>query len=145
MIDEMVESTLDLVVAGTIDAIGADVQAWYKRIEQTSYAAPIANEWAKGKQLIQKLYQVIGGIDAEAHYTPATSNLDILLQSVKEAPQVFGEAVGSVAKEAGKVAGNAAGGIFSGLGVSGTITLIVILGVVVLVLKKGTIVGRLLG
>ncbi len=131
--------------AHELNLAGSAVQAWYDRIASMSYAAPIANEWVKGKPLIQKLYQVIGGIEAEAHYTPTTSNLDILLQSVKESPQVFGEAVGSVTKEAGKVVGNAAGGIFSGLGVSGTITLVVILGVVALVLKKGTIVGRLLG
>lgn len=123
----------------------AAVQTWYKRIESVSYAASIANEWSKGRPLIQKLYQVVGGIEAEASYHPQTSNADILLTSIKESPQVFGQAVGSVAKEAGKVVGNAAGGIFAGLGVSGTLTLIVILAGVLFVLKRGTLVGRLLG
>jgi hypothetical protein len=128
-----------------LDLARADVQTWYARIAETSYAAPIANEWATGRLKIQRLYQVIGGLEAEAHYTPQTSNVDILLQSVKEAPQVFGSAVGSVTKEAGKVVGSAAGGILSGLGVSGTITVVLVLVGVVVFLKRGTIVGRLLG
>jgi len=137
----------DRAAAGrkALDLANANLTAWYKRIEQVSYAAAIDNEWTKGRPLVLQVYQAIAGIEGEANYVPQTSNADILLLSLKEAPGIVGAAVGEVTKEAGKVAGNAVGGIFSGLGISGTLTLVVILAAVVLFLKRGTLLGRLLG
>jgi hypothetical protein len=127
-----------------LNIVRGELERWYKQIERVSAAAPFATEWAAGRDKVQRAYVVIAGIEGTAHYTPQTSNLDILLTSIKEAPAVFGQAVGTVAKEAGKTAGNVAGGIFSGLGISGTLGLVVVLVVVLVVLTKGTVIGRVM-
>lgn len=132
-----------------LDGARVALEQWYRTIEKVSAAAPFNQEWSKGRKLVERCYIVIAGIEAEANHTPQTSNLSILATSIAEAPRVFvssvGKAAGTVAKEAGSVVGSAAGGILSGLGLSGTVTLLVLaLGVLVFV-KRGTIFGRLLG
>jgi hypothetical protein len=129
----------------TLDKRREPLERWYRDIEQVSAAAPFKNDFVAKRSLILGTYVDISGIEGEAHYKPVTSNVDILLTSIQEAPAVFGKAVGAVAKEAGKTAGTLAGGIFSGLGISGTIGLVVVLAVIALVVTRGTIIGRLLG
>lgn len=135
----------EAIAKRTLDGKRGDLERWYKEIAGVSASAPFAYDWSQKRRLVESAYIAIAGIEGEAHYKPVTSNLDILLTSITEAPKVFGQAVGSVAKEAGKTAGSVAGGIFSGLGVSGTLGLVVVLAVIALVLTRGTILGRLLG
>jgi hypothetical protein len=155
LLDELPD---DRARAGKTELTGARValEEWYRSIEKVSAAAPFNNEWPKGRKLVERAYIVIAGIEAEANHIPQTSNLQILGQSLAEAPAVFtaavgkvaketGKVVGTVAKEAGQAAGAAVGGIFSGLGLSGTVTLLLIGLVVLAVLKRGTLVGAILG
>jgi hypothetical protein len=132
-----------------LDDARTQLQQWYKKIEKVSAAAPFANEWSTHRKLVERCYIAIAGVEGTAQHVPQTSNLQILGQSIAEAPALFvaqvGKAAGSVAKEAGAVVGSAAGGIFSGLGLSGTVTLLLIAAGVVLFLKRGTLIGRLLG
>jgi hypothetical protein len=104
--------------------------------------APYKADFSAKRRLIEKAYIDIAGIEGEANYKPSTSNLDILLTSLREAPKVFGEAVGTVAKELGGAAGSLAGGIVKGLGFGGMFGLLLVVAVIVLVVTKGTIIGR---
>lgn len=122
---------------------------FYRTIEKMSAQAEIRETFhagpSSGRKLIEGLYITIGGIEAAANHKPQTSNLQILAASIAEAPAVFGQAVGAAAGEVGKVAGGAAGGILAGLGISGTLTLAVVAIVILLVVTRGTILGRLFG
>lgn len=120
------------------------LESWYRQIATMSGSAPYEAGWATNRHKVFTAYSVIAGIEGEASYKPVTSNASILLTSIREAPGVFGEAVGTVAKQVGKTAGNVAGGVFSGLGVTGTIGLVVVLAVVVMVITRGTVIGRVM-
>lgn len=134
---------------GELDSARQALEAWYGQIKTVSSAAPFQSEWSTKRRLIERAYIVIGGIEAEAGHRPSTSNLAILEQSIVEAPAVLTKAVGkaaaNVSKEAGKVVGGAAGGILSGLGLSGTVSVLLIVAVVVVALKRGSILGRIFG
>lgn len=140
---DMLPSDRRAIAKRTLDGARQPLEAWYRAIEQVSAAAPFANDWSAKRRLVERAYIEIAGIEGEANHVPATSNLDILLTSLKEAPKVFGQAVGSVAKEVGATAGSVAGGVFKGLGFGGTLGLLVVVAVVVLVLTRGTVLGLL--
>jgi hypothetical protein len=135
----------EAIAKRTLDTDRSGLEKWYRDIAGVSGAAPFENDWSAKRNLVSRAYVDIAGIEGEANYQPQTSNLDILLTSVKEAPKVFGQAVGTVAKEAGATAGAVAGGVFRGLGVTGTLGLLLVVAVIVLVVMRGTIVGRLFG
>ena len=138
---------------GELDAARVALETWYANIKGVSGAAPFANEWAtKGRKLVERCYIAVAGVEGQAKHVPQTSNLQILATSLAEAPAVFtqavGKAAGTVAKEAGSVVGSAAGGILSGLGISGTLTMVVIgLGVFAFYRRASlpALLGRLLG
>jgi hypothetical protein len=140
---DMLPSDRRTIAKRTLDGVRQPLDSWYREIANVSASAPFANDWAAKRRLIERAYIEIAGIEGEANYVPATSNLDILLTSIKEAPKVFGQAVGSVAKEVGATAGSVAGGVFKGLGFGGTLGLLVVVAVVVLVLTRGTVLGLL--
>jgi hypothetical protein len=118
----------------------------YRSIESMSAGADYRETFQQTRRNIPlRVYLVIGGIEAAANYKPQTSNLAILTQSIKEAPAVFGQAAGEVVKQAGSVVGSAAGGILSGLGISGTVTLVVVAVVVLLVVTRGSLLRMFVG
>lgn len=129
---------------GELDTARTALEGWYRSIEKVAGAAPFKNDFRAKRKLIERAYIVVGGIEGEAGHVPQTSNLAILSKSISEAPQVFGKAVAEVANTAGNVAGSAVGGVLGGLGLSGTVTLLVVGAVVLLVFTKGTILGRVL-
>lgn len=131
---------------GELDSSRVSLEAYYDGIKSVSAQAELRESFqSRGRKLVERVYIVIGGIEAEASYKPQTSNLAILTSAIAGAPAVLGQAVGAVTREAGQVVGNAAGGILSGLGISGTLTLVVVGAVVLLVISRGTILGRLAG
>jgi hypothetical protein len=140
---DMLPSDRRAIARRTLDGARTPLEAWYRDIAQVSYAAPFVNDWSAKRRLVERAYIEIAGIEGEAHYVPATSNLDILLTSLKEAPKVFGQAVGATVKEVGAGAGSLVGGIFSGLGIGGTLGLLVVVAVVVLVVTRGSVLGLL--
>lgn len=128
-----------------LDQARLALEGFYRKIADTSPNADVQQTFAANRKLVERGYIVIGGIEAEAGYKPQTSNLQILATSIKEAPAVFTRAVTSTAKDvvkgAGEVVGSAAGGILSGLGLSGTLTLVVV-GLIVVVVLYPQILGR---
>ena len=126
-----------------LDGDRSALESWYRTIAPMSAQASVKETWPKDRRYIERMYITIGGIEAEASYRPQTSNLDILTASLKEAPGLFGEAAGALVNQAGGVVGNAAGGILSGLGVGGTLTLVIVGVVIFLVVTRGTILGML--
>lgn len=111
---------------------GADITALWKQTNG-------------GRDVVLRAYTAIAGVEGEANYKPQTSNWEILLMSLKEAPAVFGEAVGAIAGATGKAAGDVAGGLLFGLGLGGLIRVGVIVAIVAIVVTKGTIIGRVKG
>ena len=140
---DMLPTSRRSIAVRTLDDRRLPLEKWYRDIEQVQAAAPFKNDFSAKRILVATAYVDIAGIEGEANYRPTTSNLDILLTSLEEAPAVFGKAVGSVAKEVGATAGNVAGGLFSGLGIGGTLGLLVVVAVVVLVVTRGSVLGLL--
>jgi hypothetical protein len=129
------------------------LERWIRLIVPTG-PQPFQQEWQKNRHLVERAYIVIAGVEGAAEYTPRTSNWEILRESVKEgmgtvttvikeAAATAGEVVGAAAGAAGKGAGSLLGGLFSGLGASGLIHLVLIGAVVLVVVKRTTVLGKL--
>lgn len=114
---------------------------WYRTIPGRG-DEDFRRDWQLGRHRVDAAYNVIAAIEGAAGYVPRTSNWEILSDAIAGAPAVFGQAVGTVAGEAGKASGQALGGLLAGLGVSGSLHLVVIGLVVAVVLTRGTIIGR---
>jgi hypothetical protein len=138
-------SSGDLRASATreLDNARLALEGWYPQIAGDD-GADYTNDWGTHRQLVDRAYVAIAGVEGAASYVPTTSNLSILLQSISEAPSVFGKALGSVAKELGAVAGEAGAGVLGGLGVKGVIFLALGIVVVLAVLNRGTIIGKVL-
>ena len=121
------------------------LEAWYRQIKDMSALADYSTTWREKRHgTIDHAYVVIAGVEGEAHHKPQITNLEILTQSIKEAPAVFAQAAGEVTGAVGSAAGSAAGGIFKGLGISGTITIVLVGAVLLFILQPGLI-FRLIG
>lgn len=138
-----------------LDQARMALERWYARIIPTGLE-DYRSEWAKYRNLVERAYVVISGVEGTAGYVPRTSNWEILRESVKEgignvkdvvagAADTAGEILGGVAGAAGKGAGSLVGGLFSGLGLSGTFYLVLIGGAVLLFMKRGTVLGKVGG
>jgi hypothetical protein len=138
-----------------LDQARIGLERWYGKIIPTG-AADYRAEWSKYRNLVERAYITIAGVEGTAGYRPRTSNWEILRESVKEgtgtvtdvvtgAADLAGKVVGGAAGAAGKGAGNLLGGLFSGLGFSGTLHLVVIGALVLLFLNRGTVIGRVSG
>lgn len=137
---------LEASLRSQLDEARVAVEDYYDGIKGVSPAAELRESFQqRGRKLIEKVYIVIAGIEGAANHKPQTSNLAILATSIAEAPAVFGAAVGTVTAQAGQVVGQTAGGLLSGLGISGTLTLAVVAAVILLVVTRGTILGRIAG
>lgn len=133
-----------------LDAVRMPLEAWNKSIVANGNDDYTATFSAK-KNLIFAAYNEVAAVEGASGYQSKTSNLQILLQSITEAPGVFqkgledalsavAKTAGSVAAAAGDAAGMALGGVASGLGLGWV--LIVIAGVCVFVfVKKGGLKG----
>lgn len=126
---------------GELDTDRVALEGWYREIKDVSYSASFKDAFAKKRKLLEHAYVVIAGIEGEASYVPQTTNLQILTDSLKEAPKVFAQAAGSVTSAVGEAAGSAVGGAISGLGISGTLTLVLVGAVLIFVLKPGLLLG----
>ena len=90
--------------------------------------------WARVRRDIERSYVEVAGVDGVIGALDSIDVGGILLDAIKNAPGVFaeavGEAAGTVLKAAGQAAGKGVGGIFSGLGLVGTVVLVLVLLVV---------------
>lgn len=120
----------------SLDDARIPLERWYGEIKSPA-DAPYAKDFARRVELVRRAYVTLAGVEAEASYVPQTSNLQILIRSIKEAPTVFARGVGEVAKGVGNVAGDVAGGVVTGLGIGGTATLIGAGLLVLWILKSG--------
>jgi hypothetical protein len=117
------------------------LELWFSKIVPRG-GEDYRNEWYGNRNLVDRAYVVIAGAEGAAEWVPRTSNWEILWTSIKEAPKVFAQAAGDVA---GTAAGSVAGGLLGGLGLSG-IFWVAIAGLVVLaIVKRGTILGKIGG
>lgn len=124
---------------------------WFKRIYLVGNE-DYSTEWAKYRDEVRRAYVVIAGVEGAASYVPRTSNAEILQQAIKEGQgtistvlDTVGQIAGGVAGAAGEGVGGALGGVFKGLGIKGTLHVAVIGAVVLLVVTKGTIIGKIRG
>lgn len=147
-----VSGELQTRVRNELDQARGPLERWYQEITalpNQDYSVT----WSQKRGMVQRAYVAIAGAEGVYGYESPTSNWAILATSLREAPAVFLQGVGSVAKEVGKtaavvareagnVAGAAAGGIASGLGIGGTAMAV---GAVILILKFGSPMGAVSG
>lgn len=91
--------------------------------------------WQRARRQIERVYVDVSGLDGVVGQVDRVDVIAILGDAIADAPRVFGETVGQVVGEAGKVAGQAGAGLLSGLGFVGVFVLVV----VVVVLIKGAV------
>lgn len=127
-----------------LDTARMALEEWYRRIESVPTATPYKGELAKHRKLIERAYVIVAGVEGAANWVPRTQWVDVLEEIVRETGSKIGEVAGKAARAAGEAAGAAAGGAVSGLGWKGVAMLAGALIVVLFVLKRGTLLGRLL-
>jgi hypothetical protein len=148
-----VNSDLATRLRNELDIARQDLERWFVSMPASSTGGmDYRVTWSQKRALVLKAYTTIAGVEGAAYFEPSTSNLDILAQSLKEAPKVFGKAVGvvaggvgegvgAVAGELGKGVGSAVGGLFAGMGFGGTIAVGLVALVVFGFAKRGTLLG----
>ena len=144
LLDEIPEGNANTATSlrGQLDSARLALDKFYRSITPRGNES-YRNTWlTKGMPLVQRVYVVIAGIEGAAAYVPSTSNWEILFDAVADAPKLVGQAVGATAAAVGSAAGSAAGGILGGLGISGIVSVALVAGVVLLVVTKGSIIGR---
>lgn len=122
-----------------LDGARTDLELAYRTAKAPDRTS-VRNDWGKLRLKVQRAYVVIAGVEGAASYIPRTSNLDILVTSIAEAPGVFADKVGQAAGTVTNKAGEAAGGVLKGLGKGIGLSGLLLVGALVLVLvvvKKG--------
>jgi hypothetical protein len=141
VLDRIADDDTSESLRGELDSARVNLERWIKMIYPVG-GEDYRSEWAKGRNLVEKAYVVIAGVEGAASYKPRTSFLSILAQSISEAPKVFGEGLGAVVGAVGEAAGKAAAGVATGLGLSGWIFVIVAAVVALAYVKRVSILGR---
>jgi len=126
----------------TLNLLNVALAGEYSALDSSAANSPVdPSNWARARRQVERAYVEVSGIEGAAG---AQSNIDvaqILGDAIVAAPKVFLGAVGSAAGEvlntAGQAAAAGAGGFFSGLGLAGSIVLLVL--VVVVLRVKGVV------
>ena len=128
----------------SLDIARTNLEAWIGQIAGIG-AEDYRADWALKRWKVEKAYVEIAGVEGAAEYTPRTSNLEILMQALREAPALFGEELGNILEQVGNAAGNLGKGIASGLGWKGTAWAVVIVAVGLVVVTNGQILTTVKG